>query len=139
MTTTTTFTAPHYIGFADGYETTSSSSTTTTSPPSYDYQWGIPRKSGLTYPAAEKVPLARPAASATDFDPFSMKTFVDIDNAVAIFDGAGKNRLDDGGAVRDFTELAPQHVASVSSTTSTTSTSTTTTTLAPTTTSTTTI
>lgn len=137
-TSTTTFTSPHFIGFAEGYESTSSSSTTTTTQPSYAYEWGIPRKAGLDYPEDEKVDAVLPTASKTDLDPFSMKTFVDFDGNVLVVDGAGANFIDDGQNIFALDELAPQHVASVSSTTSTTTSSTSTTTPPPTTTSTTT-
>ena len=70
--------------------------------------------------------MVLPTPSATDFDPRSLKTYVDIDGRVGIFDGAGENRLDTGSNVYDFTVLAPAIRPSVSSTTSTTSTSTTT-------------
>jgi hypothetical protein len=61
-----------------------------------------------------------PTATATDMDPYSLKTYVDIDGSVGIFDGAGANRLDDTANLYGFTSIAPQHQASVSSTTSTT-------------------
>ena len=105
-----------------------STTTSTTTAPSYEYLFGVPRKSGLTYTAADKVPVVLPTASATDMDPFSLKTYVPFDNRLAIFDGAGENKIDDMTSVYSFSVIAPENTPSFSTTTSTTSTTTTTTT-----------
>ena len=104
----------------EGWFSTSSSSTTTTTVPSYVYEWGVPRKTGLTVPTSEKITIVLPTAAATDMDPFSLKTYVPIQGRVGIFDGAGANRLETGTNVYDFTVIAPQNKPSVSSSTSTT-------------------
>jgi len=106
------------------WKATSSTSTTTTQPTGWTYPYGITRKGGATYTASEKMPAVLPTPAATDMDPVSLKCYVDIDSAVAIFDGAGRNRIDDGYNLFDFNALAPQNAGSVSTSTSTSTTTT---------------
>jgi len=103
----------------EGWWSTSSTSTTTTIQAGFAYPKGLTLKGGLSYPS-DSITIVLPTASSTTMDPFSLKTYADIDGRVGIFDGAGANRVDTGTNVYDFTVLAPQAQPSISSSTSTT-------------------
>ena len=126
-----TFTFQHPIPYVCGWSSTSSTSTSTTAIPSYAYEYGVQRKGGLSLPTdaqgkTDKVQVVLPTPAATDMDPYSLKSYVEIDGALGIFDGAGRNRYEDGQTIVDWNVLSPENAGSVSSTTSTTTTTTTT-------------
>jgi hypothetical protein len=128
-TSTTTFQMQHDIPFVEGWSSTSTTTTSTTTAPSYPYEWGVGRKAGLSHPSAELVSVVIPTPTA-GMGPYSLKTYVQVDDKLGIFDGDNENKIEDGTNLNDWNVLAPENAASYSTTTtSTTTTSTTTTTL----------